>query len=309
MRNLCIVIVLIIQLVTVASAFSSETTEIISLYKGSKLIFNDDIGYETHYFLSDETSVKTIDGEMNRRFCSVPEGISPLEIIKNYEHALKTKGGTIIHLSRNAYRHTNKDTGERVWFMRNLFTHGHIEHQHYGYLQMTREAEDYIVGKISQGGSDILISVASAVIEKVTYYEVVTVIAKPMDMNNVTLNVLNEGMSGNGKVAIYDIYFDTGKYQLKQESTAALKIIAKYLKENSDKQFLIVGHTDNVGAFDFNIKLSKNRALSVVNELISTYGINNKQLKAYGVGPAAPVTTNSTKEGKARNRRVELVEQ
>jgi OmpA-OmpF porin, OOP family len=71
----------------------------------------------------------------------------------------------------------------------------------------------------------------------------------------------------------------------------------------------VVGHTDNVGAIDSNMKLSQARATAVVQVLVDKYGIEANRLKAYGVGPHAPVASNDKEEGKARNRRVELVKQ
>ena len=84
--------------------------------------------------------------------------------------------------------------------------------------------------------------------------------------------------------------------------------VAEFLKTHSDKQYLVVGHTDNVGDFEANINLSTERANAVVNELIVKYSVNKEQLKSYGVGPAAPVASNSDDKGKAKNRRVEIVE-
>jgi len=300
---------LILLVLTLNSAAAQEPSDIISLYKGSKLIFDDKIGFETHYYLSDKTTVKSIDGKMRRQFCSVPEGVSTLEIIKNYEKAISAKGGTIIYFARDAYRFTDPKTGKRVWFMRDLFTKGRpTRYNQYGYMQLPHEAEDYVVGKIATPAHDIFISVASAVVENVTYYTLVTVEVEPMDMQNVTLNVINEGIAGSGKVAIYDIYFDTGKSEIKHESSNALTVIADYLKAHADQKFLIVGHTDNTGDFESNIKLSKARAEAVINKLVSDYGISKTQLIPYGNSSASPQMSNATEEGRARNRRVELVE-
>jgi len=71
---------------------------------------------------------------------------------------------------------------------------------------------------------------------------------------------------------------------------------------------LIAGHTDNTGDFDANLKLSTERAQAVTNELVTKYGVKSEQLKAYGDGQTSPVATNKTDEGKAKNRRVEIVE-
>lgn len=70
----------------------------------------------------------------------------------------------------------------------------------------------------------------------------------------------------------------------------------------------MVGHTDNVGKLDYNMKLSKARADAVLKELVMKYKVSAQRLKAYGVGSLAPVASNKSDEGRAKNRRVELVE-
>jgi outer membrane protein OmpA-like peptidoglycan-associated protein len=116
-------------------------------------------------------------------------------------------------------------------------------------------------------------------------------------------------ISNSGKVAIYGIYFDFNKADIKPESDPALKEITKLLQQDAKLKLYVVGHTDNVGGLDYNMKLSQQRAEAVVKELVSKYKVTPDRLKAYGVGPLAPVTSNETEEGKAKNRRVELVKQ
>ena len=118
-----------------------------------------------------------------------------------------------------------------------------------------------------------------------------------------------DGISSTGHVAIYGIYFDFNKSDVKPESDPALKEITKLLQQDAKLKVYVVGHTDNVGGFDYNMKLSQQRAEAVVKELVSKYKIAPDRLKAGGVGPLAPVTSNDTEEGKAKNRRVELVKQ
>lgn len=118
-----------------------------------------------------------------------------------------------------------------------------------------------------------------------------------------------KSISESGKVALYGIYFDTGKSTLKPESLPALQEIAKLMKPDASLSLYVVGHTDNTGSFETNIKLSLDRANAVVNALVSQHGVSAARLKAWGNGPASPVATNSTEEGKALNRRVELVKQ
>jgi outer membrane protein OmpA-like peptidoglycan-associated protein len=112
-----------------------------------------------------------------------------------------------------------------------------------------------------------------------------------------------------GKVAIYGIYFDTAKAVIKPESEPSLKEIAKMLQTDPKLKVYIVGHTDNVGTFDSNMKLSKDRADAVVKALAGKYNIGATRLQAGGVGPLSPAASNLTEEGRAKNRRVELVAQ
>jgi OmpA-OmpF porin, OOP family len=116
-------------------------------------------------------------------------------------------------------------------------------------------------------------------------------------------------INATGHVSIYGIYFDTGKADVKPESDAAIAEIAKLLKNDAALKLYVVGHTDNVGSLDSNMKLSKDRADAVVKVLIEKHGIAPARLKAYGVASLAPVVSNDTSEGKAKNRRVELVKQ
>jgi outer membrane protein OmpA-like peptidoglycan-associated protein len=70
----------------------------------------------------------------------------------------------------------------------------------------------------------------------------------------------------------------------------------------------VVGHTDSVGDFDYNIDLSRRRATAVVEVLVAQHGIDRGRLEPHGVGPLVPVSSNTSEDGRAKNRRVELVE-
>ena len=121
-------------------------------------------------------------------------------------------------------------------------------------------------------------------------------------------NALAKEISLTGKVAVYGIFFDTGKSIVKPDSKPALEEIAKLLKEDTDLKIYVVGHTDSVGGFDSNMNLSMARAEAVVGVLVKQYGIDAGRLKAHGVGPLVPASTNRSDKGRTANRRVELVE-
>jgi OOP family OmpA-OmpF porin len=122
-------------------------------------------------------------------------------------------------------------------------------------------------------------------------------------------NAMGDDINNSGHVALYGIFFDSGKSEIKPESDKALEQIAILLKNTESLYLYVVGHTDNVGTIDSNMKLSKDRADAVVNTLVTRYGISSTRLKSYGVASLLPVASNSTEEGKAKNRRVELVKQ
>ena len=95
-----------------------------------------------------------------------------------------------------------------------------------------------------------------------------------------------QSIKDTGKAAIYGIYFDSGKAEIKPESEPSLQEIAKFLKMEPKMKFYVVGHTDNVGTLEFNLKLSKDRADAVVKALVGKFGIPASQLTAcpqYGV--------------------------
>lgn len=125
----------------------------------------------------------------------------------------------------------------------------------------------------------------------------------------VSANELEKSMDANGRVTLAGIYFDFNKWELKAESKPALDEIAAFLRKNPTRRLHVVGHTDAVGAFDLNVRLSQNRAGAVADALYRGYGIQAGRLTPNGVGMLAPVATNATDEGRAKNRRVELVPQ
>jgi OOP family OmpA-OmpF porin len=112
-----------------------------------------------------------------------------------------------------------------------------------------------------------------------------------------------------GHVSVPGIYFDTAKAELKPESAPALQEVAKLLSGDPTLKLWVVGHTDAVGQIDDNMRLSQARAEAVVKALVTTHGIAAARLKGYGVGPLAPIASNATEDGRAQNRRVELVKQ
>ncbi|HRG23441.1 MAG TPA: OmpA family protein [Chitinophagaceae bacterium] len=120
---------------------------------------------------------------------------------------------------------------------------------------------------------------------------------------------MSEGIDRDGKIALYGILFDVGKSVIKPESAPALQMVIDYLIANPGIKIYVVGHTDNTGLFASNITLSKARAKAVKDYLVTKGKIAATRLGSDGVGSLCPVATNATEEGKALNRRVEIVKQ
>ncbi|HNP67582.1 MAG TPA: OmpA family protein [Aequorivita sp.] len=114
----------------------------------------------------------------------------------------------------------------------------------------------------------------------------------------------------DGIVVTFDensgVYFDTAKYNINSASQATLDKLSNILKEYPDTNVLVVGHTDSVGADEMNMTLSKNRAQAVTNYFTQNKGLSPSRFTTNWYGETAPVADNSTAEGRAKNRRVNL---
>lgn len=231
-------------------------------------------------------SVKTekLEGKVTRIDYRDPDNRSSLERMRNYEQTFK-KAGFEIKFSCD-----KEECGPE------------IQIETIGYYPPERYLTAFL--KRKEGNVWIGVFVAAGPWTKIRVVE-----EKPMEtgMVKVTADMLKTNILKDGHMAVYGIYFDTGKYDIKPESAETIKEIATLLKANPSMQIYIVGHTDNVGKLKDNMELSQKRAEAVVNELTTKYKISSTNLEAGGVGPLAPVATNDTKEGKEMNRRVEIV--
>jgi outer membrane protein OmpA-like peptidoglycan-associated protein len=171
--------------------------------------------------------------------------------------------------------------------------------------QLLYSSGSYYHFQLNQAGDQYFIEVLS---DGSGMYTVTTLKVNTMKQDVVfTAKEIDQSISRDGQLTFYGIYFDVNKAVLKPESTGSIREIATFLKSHNNKQVYLVGHTDNSGTYDHNLKLSKDRAQAVVNELINQYGVASTQVSAQGVGDLCPVANNQTEEGKAKNRRVVMV--
>ncbi len=161
--------------------------------------------------------------------------------------------------------------------------------------------------QISKDGREFWIDLTAEFTGKYGFY----IVEKQAMAQDIVANAaaLSNDLKTSGHVTVEGIYFDTGKSEIKADSAQAIGEIAKMLAADAALKVYVVGHTDNVGALDANMKLSQDRAEAVVQALVKSHGIAAARLRSFGAGPYAPVASNDNDAGRARNRRVELVKQ
>lgn len=139
------------------------------------------------------------------------------------------------------------------------------------------------------------------------YYDQTIVTAQDMKQEvTADASSLSDEINKSGRVAVYGIHFDTNKATIQPDSEDTLNQIVKLMQDNADWKLRIEGYTDNAGNASANQVLSEKRAQAVVAWL-SAHGVDKSRLAAQGLGQKNPVADNSTDDGRAKNRRVELV--
>lgn len=175
-----------------------------------------------------------------------------------------------------------------------------------GGVVLQRDPARWVNGKVTRDGQE-----AWAQIEKGNGRIWLVVVEKRGMAQYIVADAasLADGLRTTGHVAVYGILFDTGRSEVKPESRPALEEIARLAEQNPGFRFKVVGHTDMTGALEANLKLSEARASAVVQALVTRYRIPPERLQGFGVGPLSPIASNDTDDGRARNRRVELVKE
>jgi OOP family OmpA-OmpF porin len=194
--------------------------------------------------------------------------VSPLQIARNYQNALAKIGGVVLF----------QDLGSGGGQTSMKLVRGTSET--WVFVLIGDSGQNYNLTIVEKGGMEQSV-VANA-------------------------DALKSDINSTGHVAVYGVYFDTGKAVVKPESEPALQEIVKLLNADPKLSLLVVGHTDSTGEIPQNMTLSEARAKAVVAALTAK-GVAPSRLSPYGCGPLAPVASNDDEAGRAENRRVELV--
>lgn len=262
----------------------------------------------------------TVEGKRLTTYYKVPGNIGVLEAFRNYEQDLKEGGFEILFAGRGEDVETvgyNNQTAREILGMTG--TYGTPEEKAQWPFQHTDEGKSaYIAAKKAGEAGDLFVSVYLVpnthdkwlqipVDQTLVRVDVCEVKAREQRMELISSEKMASEITLNGRIALYGILFDTDSSAIKPESGATLAEIAKLLKSEPALKILVVGHTDTQGSFDYNRKLSQNRAESVVANLVGQ-GIAKERLFPVGVSFASPVASNASEQGRAKNRRVELVD-
>lgn len=239
-----------------------------------------------------------LEGKWTRIVYEGPKGRSILEVYRNYESALQRAGFQVLFACAN--QACGPSTGE-------VKLNPTVEDRWSPYEWPHRQ----LSAKLARSTGDIFVSLHVLDVESAPDVTLHIIEAKPMEGGLVTVDAatIESDITRAGHASVYGIYFDTGKSDVKPESDAALKVIANVLEQTPALKLHVVGHTDNVGDIAMNVELSRRRAVAVIQALTTKYGVAATRLRPDGVGPLAPVASNDTEDGRAKNRRVELVKQ
>jgi OOP family OmpA-OmpF porin len=233
-----------------------------------------DAEFDSYNFFNGK-DCNTVEGKKFKRVYVLKDDVqrsSTIQIMRNYSNALKSMGGTVI------YEGAPQEA----------------ECADYNGLNM-------MVGKVVKEGDEMWVELATLGGDE--YY--LTIVIKELMKQDVTGSEMFEALNRDGHVALY-INFDTGKSVIRDESRPIIEQIVQMLKENPQLKLSVEGHTDNTGNPASNKTLSEERAKSVVSAIVSQ-GIDVVRLSAAGYGQDKPIGDNNTEEGRAMNRRVELV--
>lgn len=268
-----------------------------------------------------------VEGALTRIAYVLPAERSPLEVLHNYQDVVEAAGGEILFQCKKEEcggddsRASSGGGGKMSLTM--FFVHeADLKDADFsnGKCALTSGINDqrFFSAKVPQADGDAYVTVQTFSLiddlyckelngRTIALVHVLEPKGRDKKMVLVEASKMADSLSATGSISLYGIYFDTAKADIKPESDPTLKEIATLLTNEPKMAVVVVGHTDNQGAFDYNIDLSSRRAQAVKAALASKYGIDGGRLTAAGAGMMAPVASNDNDEGRAKNRRVVLV--
>lgn len=267
-----------------------------------------------------------LEGAKTRLAYVIPADRSPLEVLRNYEDVVKAAGQILFTCKGDTCggdpNRSSSGGGGDSSLMMYFLVEKELKDASYsnGSCAQTSDIDDqrFSVARIPQSSGDTYVTIHTYKVNDDLYCKALsdrTVAlvhilepkAREQKMVVVKADEMARTIEATGRIALYGIFFDTDKTDLKPESTPTLTEIGQMMKANPKLAILVVDHTDNQGAYEYNIDLSRRRADAVVKALAASQGVDAKRMRGAGVGMLAPAASNGSDEGRAKNRRVEIV--
>lgn len=292
---------------------------LITRYPGAEIGWCSEESFsQYHLAVGPQTGYRQIDdwidleGKVFRTYYTIKTGATVNDVYQNYRNSIQRGGFKILAKGLNPTRNVGKEVGGNTWirtfYSKNPFPVDSDVRIMSG--SATSAGAGFVAGLLDRPSGKVYIGVSVyqySSEEVLVVQDIVETGSLEDGKVTVDADYIAREIELNGTVALYGIYFDFDKADIKPESKEALEAIAEYLKKHSDVNLYIVGHTDMKGTVVYNLSLSEKRATAVVDKLVSDYGISRGRLEGKGVGPFSPKSNNTSEEGRKLNRRVELV--
>lgn len=240
------------------------------------------------------TGARRLEGRVTRIAYRTEPGPSILEVARNFENQLAKAGfETLLACDTDPCGGIPFTESIDVLPIPAMWVDG-FNYRYYAGVKKSGASETYAAVLVSKNNDNITAQLVVAVVGA-------------MDNKMVDAAAMKKGLGEKGHIALYGIHFDTDKAIIKPESKPTLDEMAKLLTGEPGMRVFIVGHTDSQGSYEHNMTLSKARADAVAAALAKSYAIARNRLYTAGIGYLSPVGSNASDEGRALNRRVELV--
>ncbi|MBN8482304.1 MAG: OmpA family protein [Xanthomonadales bacterium] len=258
-----------------------------------------------------------VEGRITLLYYRLPQGRSSLEVLRNYQASLEANGFVTAFTCATSNGSCYENRPGRLPntapydFALALDANPELPRLDGDYIRNYFGTNArYLLARRADGRGTTWVSLSLAEHARGNHAFIRVVETKTMDAGKIGFidaDAMRSGLAEGGRVSLYGIQFDFDRDTLRADSKPTLDEIARLLRNDAGLRLGVVGHTDAKGSADHNRDLSRRRAANVVRALVADYGIDASRLAPRGAGADEPVAPNDSEEGRARNRRVELV--